>query len=253
MTLAAPTLDQLAARYLASAVVEEDASAEVEPYEVIGGFQPSPAELWHESRAAIRGGRTAHIASLAPPEWAAFVTHDSHGLDHVPATLTPFAAGLFPQRLRNFAALSSEAFLRTPAGVPRTPGFTGLRSWAAKSLRGVDLPAIMTASGVLAALGDHAEARAALATAEAVATPADRPALLNQRGCLAWLAGDTDAAKADWLAAGDFAPAQFNLGLYYLTHGEAAPAVECLSAAEETLPETSGWCHLARLFSALAG
>ena len=246
-----PTLDELTARYLATAA-DADAGepSEVEPYEVIGGFQPSAGELWRESRQALRGVSKDPLA--VPPEWAAFVTHDSQSLDHVPATLTPFAAGLFPQRLRNFAALSQNTFLRPPARVGKTPGFTGLRGWAAKAVRGNDVATLLAASGVLAALGDHAEARGALDAAESFAQPDQHAAVTNQRGCLAWLAGDTDAAHAAWGQAGESAPALFNLGLYHLTHGSNGAAAEAFAAAGATLPETSGWCHLTRLFATLA-
>ena len=250
-THAVPTLEDLTARFLAEAVsAEADAASEVEPYEVIGGFQPSAGELWRESRQAMRGAARDHVAP--PPEWAAFVTHDSQSLDHVPSTLTPFAVGLFPQRLRNFAALSQDAFLRPPARVGRTPGFSGLRGWASQALRGTDVPMLLAASGVLAALGDHAEAQAALGVAENYANPGQRAAVVNQSGCLAWLAGDTEAAKAAWSRADDYAPAQFNLGLYHLTNGANPDALKAFAAAEASLPESSGWCHLTRLFATLA-
>ena len=246
-----PTLDELTARFLAATeTADAGESSEVEPYEVIGGFQPSAGELWRESRQALHG--FTRDPAAAPPEWAAFVTHDSQSLDHVPSTLTPFAVGLFPQRLRNFAALSQNTFLRSPARVGKTPGFTGLRGWAAKALRGNDVTTLLAASGVLAALGDHAEARAALDAAAAYANPDQRAAVTNQRGSLAWLAGDTDAARVAWEQAGESAPAMFNLGLYHLTQGSNGAAVEAFAAAEATLPESSGWCHLTRLFATLA-
>ena len=248
---AIPTLDELTARFLAATAEGEEADAsEVEPYEVIGGFQPSAGELWRESRQALHG--FTRDPAAAPPEWAAFVTHDSQSLNHVPSTLTPFAVGLFPQRLRNFAALSQDTFLRSPACVAKTPGFTGLRGWAAKALRGNDVTTLLAASGVLAALGDHAEAQAALDAAATYANPDQRAAVVNQRGSLAWLAGDTDAARAAWESAGESAPARFNLGLYYLTQGANGAAAEAFAAAEATLPESSGWCHLTRLFATLA-
>ena len=180
------------------------------------------------------------------------MTHDSQSLNHVPSTLTPFAVGLFPQRLRNFAALSQNTFLRSPACVDKTPGFTGLRGWAGKALRGTDVTTLLAASGVLAALGDHTEAQTALNAAETFANPDQRAAVLNQRGSLAWLAGDTEAARDAWALAGANAPAQFNLGLYHLTQGANAAAVEAFAAAEASLPESSGWCHLTRLFATLA-
>jgi tetratricopeptide (TPR) repeat protein len=246
-----PTLDELTARFLAEAAISEaDEASEVEPYEVIGGFQPSAGELWRESRQALHGFTKDPAA--APPEWAAFVTHDSQSLNHVPSTLTPFAVGLFPQRLRNFAALSQNTFLRSPACVGKTPGFTGLRGWAGKALRGTDVTTLLAASGVLAALGDHTEAQTALNAAETFANPDQRAAVLNQRGSLAWLAGDTEAARDAWALAGANAPAQFNLGLYHLTQGANAAAVEAFAAAEASLPESSGWCHLTRLFATLA-
>ena len=246
-----PTLDELTARFLAATDTDSAGDAsEVEPYEVIGGFQPSAGELWRESRQALHG--FAKDPAAAPPEWAAFVTHDSQSLNHVPSTLTPFAVGLFPQRLRNFAALSQNTFLRSPARVGKTPGFSGLRGWAGKALRGTDVTTLLAASGVLAALGDHAEAEAALDAADNYANPDQKAAVVNQRGSLAWLAGDTDAARHAWEQAGDSAPAQFNLGLYYLTQGMNGPAAESFAAAEATLPESSGWCHLTRLFATLA-
>ena len=60
---AIPTLDELTARFLAAtAEADEGDGSEVEPYEVIGGFQPSAGELWRESRQALHGSARSRSA-----------------------------------------------------------------------------------------------------------------------------------------------------------------------------------------------
>ena len=230
-----PTLAVLTARFLARASVDAAPAGEVEPYEVAGGFRAAPADLWREAHAALNV-----VPSPAPADWAAFTTLDAVG------GAVPFAAGLFPQRLRTLADVSG--FPHGPAGT--VDGFSGLKAWAVKAAKSGDASRSLVAAGVLSTLGDDAGATAALAAAERAG--GRTAAWHNQSGACAWAAGRTPEAVESWALAGDHLPARFNRGLAALAAGDKPAAVEHLEAAASGLPETSGWCHLARLYLLMA-
>ncbi len=75
---------------------------------------------------------------------------------------------------------------------------------------------------------------------------------LNQQAANLWLAGRSDAALAMWqnLPAGPVA--SFNIGMALLMLGRTKSAVPHLASAAESLPETSGWQHLAALYLTVA-
>ncbi len=232
----APTIAALTARFLQRSA-EAAATTEVEPHEVSGGFRAAPADLWREAHAA------AGIAPTpVPAEWPAYTAADAA------AGPVPFAAGLFPQRVRTLAAATAP----TAMPVPPVSGFTGLKSWVAKETKVGDFGRRLVAAGVAAGVGDHAAADAALKAAEAVATPAQQPLWRNQAGACAWLAGRPAEAVMHWDQAGELLAARFNRGLAALAAGDTSAAGSHFAAAAAGLPESSGWCHLARLYRVLA-
>lgn len=85
-------------------------------------------------------------------------------------------------------------------------------------------------------------------TTEAAAVAGD----LNEQAANLWLAGRSDAALAMWqmLPAGPVA--SFNMGMALLMLGRTKSAEPHLVSASSSLPETSGWQHLAALYLTVA-
>lgn len=75
---------------------------------------------------------------------------------------------------------------------------------------------------------------------------------LNQQAANLWLAGRSDAALAIWQTLPAGPVASFNIGMALLMLGRTKSAVPHLASAAESLPETSGWQHLAALYLTVA-
>ena len=246
---AVPNLDDLMARFLASAGgTEIDAAleSEVEPHEVIGGFRAAATQLWREGLAVFAGVTTEKVTT--PPEWAGFAALETH-------KSSPFAAGLFPQSLREISPLLTGGELTSlkPTGKPAPiPGFSALRSWCQKNLSQGHAATLLVTSGILAGLGDFTQAKAALLAAEPLCDGPLRALWHNQHAAVLWMSGEVSQAVAAWEQAEACVPARFNLGMANLLTGNKPVVVQHLTVAATSLPDSSGWCHLARLYLALA-
>ncbi len=75
---------------------------------------------------------------------------------------------------------------------------------------------------------------------------------LNQQAATLWLAGRCEAALAMWQTLPAGPVVSFNIGMALLMLGRANSAVPHLASAVESLPETSGWQHLAALYLTVA-
>ena len=235
MIRTAPTLAELTARFLAQPPVDGPVEGDVTPHEVAGGFRATATELWREASVALNAAPAA-----CPGDWASFAAAD------LAVGSVPCAAGLFPQRVRNLADVSKLACDAAQA----VEGFSTLKAWAKKAAAGSDCNAALVASGLLASLGDTASASAALDLARQIG--GETANYWNQRGAVAWLAGDADGAASAWANAGDGAAATFNLGLVALVAGRQREARAAFLDAAGRVPASSGWGHLARLYAALA-
>jgi hypothetical protein len=235
--LTAPSLHDLTRRYLEGEFTDIGLTTdEVTPHEVLGGFATSPVELWAESKLALGKNPVK-----APPEWASFCQWDS-GL-----ALVPYAAGVFPQRSRDFMAVSDALSAGTIPAMPVAEGFSALRKWLHQSLTSADFATCLLASGIAATLGETQLAQSCWATAKKLATVEDQATLENQRGALAWLAGDAKSARAIWAANPG---SELNLGLADLVLGSQTKARLALSQSVSKIPTTSGWHHYAQLLLA---
>lgn len=245
-----PSLHELTTRFLAAKAAHPTAEADdlgdVVPHEVAGGFR-APAKLtWDEALVAFRlcGVEPEKLAS--PPEWAAFAALETTTVG------VPLAAGLFPQRVRQVPRLlSADGLSRLAAPCEPQPGFPGLRGWIRKALRSKSATTLLIAAGVAAALGDAANADAALTAAEEQCVGPWRTVWENQRGAVLWLTGRRDEAAKAWAAA-ENPTAAFNSGLASLPTGSASEVAAAFRTAASKLPENSGWSHLAKLYAALA-
>ena len=232
-TIRQPSLAELTDRLLAARLAtptSDTPEAEVEPYEVMNGFRTDPRTAYTESYAALKTLGVTGLPTALPPEWASFVQLNAAS----PAV--PMAAGQFPQKVRNAAELMGDSDLTALAPEAAAPvtGFHNLRAWVKKQ------PASALVAGIARGLGDVAETTGTDAVA------------INERAATLWLSGKLAEAVKLWLAMPDSPVASFNRGMGLLFTGKTAEAIPHLTAATETLPDSSGWSHLAALYLAAA-
>jgi hypothetical protein len=243
---AQPSLNVLMARFLAARAAQPADAAdagEVVPHEVAGGFRPTANATWDEALAAFRLFGVEAEQLPCPADWAAFAALDRH------AVAVPLAAGLFPQRVRQVPALTGG---HAAEATDTVAGFAGLRGWLVKALRSQSATTLLVAAGVAAGLGDWSEAEAALRQAEPLCVGLWRAAWVNQHAALEWLRGRHAEAAAAWAQLDADTVAAFNRGMAELFAGQTGEANAALEQAADTLPDSSGWRHLAKLYQSLA-
>jgi hypothetical protein len=242
-----PSLEDLMVRFLASrsdasAGAVEHVEGDVEPHEVAAGFRVDPRAAWTDANDALTAARPDQAKGSAlsplPTEWATLVAQPSA------AFAVAMAAGNFPQRVKDLQPLLSRfdpAELRPSGSQPATPGFAGLRGWAAKQAKTNPL----MAAGIARALGDFdlaAERLAAEAGAECE----------NEQAALLWHRGECAVALDAWNALAETPAVLFNRGMAFLFLGKLPEARVALAKAVGVLPEHHGWNALAKLYLALA-
>ncbi len=232
-TIRQPSLAELTDRMIAarvSAPVAVTFEPEVEPYEVMNGFRTDPRTAYNEAIAAPKALGLGGLPTSLPPEWASFVQSATGS----PAV--PMAAGQFPQRVRDAAGLmdTSDLTAFAPTATAPVSGFQHLRMWLAKQ------PATALTTGLARGLGD------------AHTTDGTDAVAINEQAASAWLAGKHSNAVKLWGTLPDSPVASFNRGMSLLFTGNATDAIPHLQAAVETLPDASGWSHLAALYLAVA-
>lgn len=243
-SLGQPSLEDLMVRFMANrsdapAGAVEHSEGEVVPHEVAAGFRVDPRAAWTDANDTLTAARAEQPKGTLPPlptEWATLVAQPSA------AFAVAMAAGNFPQRVKDLQPLLTRfdpAELRPGGNQPPTPGFTGLRSWAAKQAKANPV----LAAGVLRQLGDFDAAAALLA---------DCSESGNERAALQWHRGECAEAVAAWDALPETPAVLFNRGMGRLFLGRAAEARATLTKAVAVLPENHGWHALAKLYLALA-
>ena len=84
-------------------------------------------------------------------------------------------------------------------------------------------------------------------------TPLDDAAVsVNERAAALWLDDHREEALAVWQTLPAGPVANFNLGMANLMLGFSKRAIPYLEASVESLPETTGWHHLAALYLSVA-
>lgn len=246
-----PTLSDLLARYLQQQVTDHqdglgfaDSTDEVVPYEAVPAQPVEPRLAWDEALMALRCFQANIQTSSVPPEWPVLVA------SHEPMLALAFAAGNFPQLVRNLQPLLQAADLtavRSQSG--RAASAPALVEWAAQQTQA---PQLLLAVGALR-LARHFERAAELLTRHEASVPMEwQSAWANEKAALAWHRGDADEAAALWSKQADSAPVLFNRGMAALFQGQPAEARSSLTEAVRCLPEDSAWHHLGRLYLALA-
>ncbi len=97
------------------------------------------------------------------------------------------------------------------------------------------------AAGLSRLIGDFDEAEKLLPTDDA-----------NERAALLWHRGKSEEALATWDAMPETPAVLFNRGMALLFPGKTIEAKAALTKAIASVPETSGWNALARLYLAVA-
>ncbi|MCE9565088.1 MAG: hypothetical protein K8U57_23905 [Planctomycetes bacterium] len=229
-----PTISDLMVRFLANRsdavnAAVESGEGEVELHEVAAGFRVDPRAAWNDAT-------TNHTAAAVPlpPDWATLVNQPSS------AFAVSMAAGNFPQRVRDLHPLLTKfnpTELRPSGTQQPSPGLNGLRGWISK--QSASQPIL--AAGLARLIGEFDTAEKLL--------PADAA---NERAALQWHRGHCEAALAAWNAMPESPAVLFNRGMALLFLGKIADAKPVLMKAVATIPETSGWNSLARLYLAVA-
>ncbi len=239
-TFGQPTLEDLMVRFLANrsdavAAAVEPGEGEVEPHEVAAGFRVDPRAAWTDATALHSGIQTpgSPVVQL-PPDWSNLVNQPAS------AFAVPMATGNFPQRVRDLQPLLTKfnpTELRPTGTQSPNPGLTGLRNWITKNA--ATQPVL--AAGLARLIGDFETAAKLL--------PSDAA---NERAALLWSQGKCEEALAAWNAATETPAVLFNRGMALLFLGKIADAKTALTKAIASLPETSNWTALARLYLAVA-
>ena len=250
---AQPTLADLTARFIATrsdaaAAAVEFGEGDVEPHEIAAGFRVDARAAWTDALHALHTPAGSPKPQL-PPEWPGLVGRP------VPEFAVAFAAGNFPQRVRDLHPLLARfdpATLR-PSGPPTpSPGLSGLRTWAVRESKKRQPAALLLAAGVARAMGETDWAAELLADAESLCTGELRAVWENERAALLWHTGRCADAFGMWSAMSETPAVLFNRGMAALFLGKPADARASLRKAVEQLPEENGWNALARLYLALA-
>lgn len=249
-TAGQPTLNDLMVRFLAtrsdaaSWAAVEPGESEVEPHEVAAGFRVDARAAWSEATAAV-----ANAPKAPPPEWATLVGQPTA------VFAVPMAAGNFPQCVKDLQPLLNRfepAELRPSGEALPSPGLSGLRTWVAREAKKPAATAALLAAGVARVIGDLDWSDELLADAEARCGGDLRAVWENERAAWLWQRGRCAEALSAWEQMATAPTIQFNRGMALLFLGRPTDAAAALTAAAESLPETSGWADLARLYLAVA-
>jgi len=219
---------------------------EVEPYDAVPPQVLDPKQAWEEATAALAHfGMQETIA--APTDWPELVaTADG-------AIALPFAAGHFPQSVRDLHRLARAvppAELPPESAVPMQ--VEGIEAW----VRGIEsqkaVSQALLAVGVLRVARQFDRAEKLLSKSEKGLPAATKTAVANERAAILWNRGQRAEAAKIWNTLPESAPVLFNRGMAALFLGDNATARRDLSLAVDKIAESSGWHHLGRLYLALA-
>jgi hypothetical protein len=238
-----PSLASLTARFLAhqATVPSDDAMPEVQPHEVVTSFRTDSSVMWKDAKAPFElFGTTVSIP--IPLDWSAFASSQND------ATIMILSLGSVPQQMRELNAFSPtfDSPRRSVIG-----HFDKLVNGLESCRHSASIAERLMAAGILRMLGrlESAEALLALAAPECHGPLAQ--VLANERAALRWHRGDLAGASAAWRAMGDGPVASFNLGVCEWMMGRPAAAAALFDRAAGSIPDRSGWSHLAAFYATI--
>ncbi|HWY86071.1 MAG TPA: hypothetical protein VNX28_05075 [Gemmataceae bacterium] len=251
-----PGLTDLLARFLnkqarvhTSGLTDPGASAEVTPYEAGPVPHIDTTSAWQEAVAVAPYFQPgADIAKWpTPPHWASLVAA------HEPTVALAFCLGNFPQLVRDFHLILQKTNL---AGFMPSTGrpvqVPVLVDWARQVAAARQYPHVLLALGSLRLAKNFKQATAFVEANDALIPSEWRASWNNEKAALAWHQGQADSARALWNAMEPNVPVLFNRGMAELFLGNTVKGRAALDEVIATLPESSAWHHLARLYVLLA-
>lgn len=183
------------------------------------------------------------------PEWAAIVKA------HEPMFAIPMAVGNYPQALRDILPLlGGVRLMELRPKVDRPLALEALPEWGVKKAASSDLASALLAAGALRLARRFAEAEALLAQITKNASADWAGLIANEEAALAWHRGEFNEAEKLWQQnpLANSPAVLFNRGMAALFQDRKADAAKLLAQAVRTLPESSGWHHLGRLYLTIA-
>jgi hypothetical protein len=256
--MAQPSLVDLFREYLArqssragGGAIIADAQGAVIPHEAEQFLMLDPKHAWDEAMAAgqylVKGWSGS--SHPIPNNWATLTTQ------HEPIAAVSFAFGNYPQLVRDIHALTESkqlsrlrcsslpAIVLAPSAPLPERGDRG---------EGGDFPAPLVAAGILRSARHFDEAGQLLDQFRPKLPRRWQTAWSNEQAALEWHRGGEERAIELWKAQPPNPVIHFNLGMAALFHDRPAEAHKTLAEAANSLPEDSGWFHLARLYITLA-
>lgn len=239
----APSLATLTARFLAhqAASPSNDVLSEVQPHEVVTSFRADSSLMWKDARAPFElFGATVTIP--IPLDWSAFAANQGD------STIMVLGLGAVPQQMRELTAFEPKAPKINPS---HAGNFEKLVNGLESCRKSASIAERLMAAGILRILGrfDSAEALLALAAPECHGPFAS--VLANERAALLWQRGDIQGASAAWQAMGDGPVPAFNRGICEWMMGKPAAAAALFDRAAGSIPDRSGWSHLAAFYASI--
>jgi hypothetical protein len=221
-------------------------AGEVELHDAVPAQSLDPKQAWVEATAVFAHFKTAIDCDI-PADWTQLI------LGPEVAIALPFAAGHFPQSVRDLQRLARSL---PPAELPREATgampLVGIQQWADRQAKKGSVADVLLAAGVLRAARHFDRAAEVLQRVEKSVADPYRAAWGNEQAALDWARGDRAAAAKLWGSLPDSAPVQFNRGLAALFSRNKSAASDALAKAVARIDETSGWHHLGRIYLALA-
>jgi hypothetical protein len=235
----------------AEGTATEDRTGDVVPFESASVQLTDPKTAWQAAigvAGLLRPGAALDKNFQPLSAWSVLVAESQ------PCPAVACAFGNYPQLLRDLSLILEAENLSSlrPATDGNDSVGEGLAEWAAKMAR-LPEPHGIAAAGVLRLAGQFNQAGALLKNLEDRIAPEWQPALLNERGALAWHRGRWDEAKRLWGEAEPTMPVLFNRGMSSLFSDEPGKARAHLSKVVSGIADANPWHHLGALYLALAG
>jgi hypothetical protein len=238
-----PSLATLTARFLANQATSpsDDFLAEVQPHEVVTSFRTDSAVMWSDAKAPFElFGVNVKIS--IPLDWSAFAASQSD------STIMLLSLGSVPQHMRELNTF--QPMVATPN--PSVTGhFEKLVNGLESCRKSASVAERLMAAGILKLLGRYDSAESLIALAEPECHGALTYVLANERAAIRWHCGDLAGALAAWQSMGDGPVATFNRGVCEWMMGRPAAAAALFDRAAGSIPDRSGWSHLAAFYASI--
>ena len=242
MKLGQPSLAELTKRHVVTRCqsTESETDIQVEPYEVVSGFMADLQTTWSEANLVNSLFGISEKNLTAPADWSSYVRKLS------PTNYLTLNLGHYPQQVSDLASLIAKS--------GKTSQSAQWKLNTPKTVTANTALGLMTAAAISRLSGEYANAFRSLDEAAKLATDdATRLAIQNERAGTHWAKGDTEDAVQLWskMPASNNV-ARFNLGVVALSQGKNTEAVPYFREISGSLPNRSGWSHLADLYLSLA-